>query len=53
MSDPRETCPNRKAHTKCPKGYLPWHEWAREKGKTHKQIKCKGCGRYSIWVKIE
>ncbi len=52
MDDPRETCPNRKAHTKDPKGYIQWHEWADEKRKTHRQIRCEGCGRYSIWVKL-
>jgi hypothetical protein len=32
-----------------PNGYLAWHEWAEEMSKTHKQVKCEGCGRYSIW----
>lgn len=38
-------------HTKCPAGYLAWHEWAEKKSKTHKQILCPDCNRYAIWVK--
>ncbi len=53
MSDPRETCLNRKAHTKVPKGYLQWYEWAAAKRKTHRQTRCEGCDRWVIWVKIE
>jgi len=26
-----------------------WHEWAREMGRTHRQIKCTRCGFYVIW----
>lgn len=43
-------CPNAKQHTPAPKGYIEWHEWARRKGKTHRQQKCPGCDRYEIWV---
>lgn len=32
-----------------PSGYIDWHEWAEKKTKTHKQIKCKGCGLFHIW----
>jgi hypothetical protein len=44
-------CPNKSKHTKCPEAYLQWHDWADKKSKTHKQIKCEGCGLYVIWVK--
>ena len=37
-------------HTKCPTGYIEWHHWAEKKSKTHKQIKCGGCGLYAVWV---
>ncbi len=40
-----------KRHTKCPAGYVAWHLWAKQKAKTHKQIKCPGCGLYAVWVK--
>ncbi len=38
-------------HTPCPVGYYAWHEWAGKKGRTHRQVKCKACGLYVIWVK--
>lgn len=34
-----------------PSGYLAWHDWAEEKSRTYKQIKCPGCGRWTIWVR--
>lgn len=38
-------------HTKNqPDGYLQWHAWARKMATTHKQVKCKECGLYQIWV---
>ena len=40
-----------KNHTKCPDGYLEWHEWAEKKSKKHKQVKCDECGLLSIWVR--
>ena len=42
-------CPNERNHTKAPRGYGTWHEWAREKGRRHYQVRCPGCGRFSIW----
>jgi len=42
-------CCNFEDHTPCPEGYIQWHAWAEEMGKTHKQRKCSGCGKYSIW----
>ena len=37
-------------HTPCPKGYIQWHAWAEEKGKTHNQIRCPHCNLYAVWV---
>lgn len=42
-------CTDVTKHEYGPDGYLSWHEWAEEKGKTHRQLKCK-CGFYLIWV---
>jgi hypothetical protein len=42
-------CPSFEEHTPCPSGYIDWHEWAARMKRTHRQIKCGGCGRYSIW----
>ena len=44
-------CPNVRKHTPRPEGYLEWHYWAGEKVKTHRQIRCPGCGLLRIWVK--
>ena len=38
-------------HPPCPEGYLQWHFWAEEMRKMHKQLRCEGCGLYSIWVR--
>lgn len=43
-------CDNWENHSQAPTGVLQWHAWAAEKSKTHKQIKCKGCGLYQIWI---
>ncbi len=43
-------CPDRIHHTEAPRGYLQWHSWARRMGRTHRQVKCTGCGLYAIWV---
>lgn len=50
MTDQRERCPNKDNHTPRPEGYMAWMSWADRMSKTHKQIKCAGCGRYTIWV---
>ena len=42
-------CEHFEDHTVCPEGYIQWHAWAEELGKTHKQRKCPGCGYYAIW----
>lgn len=49
MADEAE-CPDLMHHTPCPKGYLEWHAWAREMARTHRQVKCAGCGLYAIWI---
>lgn len=33
-----------------PAGYVAWFEWAAEKGKTHKQVRCEGCGLFKVWI---
>lgn len=37
-------------HTPCPEGYCEWHGWAERASKTHAQIKCKCCGKWSVWL---
>jgi hypothetical protein len=49
MTDER-LCPNARQHTKCPKPYLAWHDWADRKARTHYQVRCPGCGLYLIWL---
>lgn len=46
-------CPNEDAHTLSPSGYNAWHEWAARKSKTHRQVRCGGCGRLAIWCPKE
>ena len=49
--DPHESdCPNVENHALHPLGYTAWHEWARTKNKTHKNSKCPGCNRFTIWT---
>ena len=36
-------------HTDSPRGYLQWHAWADEMGRTHTQRQCRGCGLWSVW----
>lgn len=45
----QKTC--KQLHTKCPIGYIEWHDWAVKKMKTHDQKKCPNCGDLSIWYK--
>lgn len=42
-------CPRVRLHTKCPSGYLAWHEWADKKSRRHYQVRCPGCGLFTIW----
>ena len=46
-----EECPNIANHTKCPDGYNDWHDWADQKARRHRQIKCPVCKRWAIWVR--
>jgi len=46
-----EICPMAHKHTKSPEGYLPWFEWAEKKSRRHKQVRCKHCGRWAIWIR--
>ncbi len=43
-------CPNRDEHTEGPNSYQGWHVWAEQKGKTHTQKRCGGCGLFAVWV---
>lgn len=43
-------CPSFHDHTPAPSGYNQWHDWARKMLRTHKQIRCTGCGLYQIWI---
>lgn len=46
----KDTCPDRdRRHTKCPDGYIAWHEWAEKKMVRHEQTICPTCGLYAIW----
>ena len=45
-------CRNAENHAKSPAGYSQWVEWVEEKSKTHKQIRCSGCGLFKIWIPI-
>jgi len=42
-------CPEKHLHTRCPEGYVEWHEWAEKRSTRHYQIKCLGCGLFTIW----
>lgn len=44
-------CKNAHKHTPQPEGYVEWHEWAIRTLKLYRQVKCRGCGLYKIWVK--
>lgn len=50
LSKAEANCPNFHDHTPCPDGYLQWHAWARKMKRTHRQVKCTGCSRYTIWI---
>ena len=53
MSEP--TCPNAAEHgdADAPEDYIARALWYEAMWKTHKQYKCKGCGLYRIWRKLE
>lgn len=37
-------------HTPQPEQYATWHEWARKASKTHAQVRCPGCGKWTVWL---
>lgn len=48
-----EPCPDEDKHTPHPVGFVEWNLWAEEMGKTHKQVRCKTCARFVIWVRTQ
>lgn len=46
-----DACPNAAEH--CIEGYglsyIGWHEWANTKGRTYRNVACRGCGYYLVW----
>lgn len=48
--DSYKDCPDIANHTKCPEGYIEWHEWADEMQENHRSIRCPTCGYYAIWI---
>lgn len=48
-----DDCPDIKEHTLCPTGYTAWHEWAEKMSETHRNIRCKGCGYWAIWIPLK
>lgn len=46
-------CPNIANHTPHPEWYVNYMIRADEMIKTHKQIRCKDCNLYKIWIKRE
>jgi hypothetical protein len=45
-------CPKRADHWEHPSNYMAHGEWAEELMKTHRQVRCTGCGLYAIWVSL-
>ena len=43
-------CPNAAKHTPHPKGYVDHATWGYEMLRTHRQVRCAGCGLWAIWV---
>lgn len=41
-------CPG--GHTPAPAGYVAFFEWAEQKAKTHRCVKCPHCGLWAIWI---
>lgn len=37
-------------HTPCPDEYMARSYWMERMHRTHRQIKCDGCGLYMIWI---
>jgi hypothetical protein len=45
-----DECPDKANHTPCPESYMRFVNWADEKSKTHKQIRCTTCNKFAIWI---
>lgn len=51
------TAEDRKSFPKCrppsdePQDYMQWHTWARNKSKSHRQVRCREHGLFHNWVK--
>ncbi len=45
-----DACPWRDQHTPSPSGYLAWHTWAARMAQAHRQVRCKKCQRYAVWL---
>ncbi len=50
MSGKAKPCPNEAQHTPHPRGYLAHGEWAEGMARTHRQVRCPGCGLFAIWL---
>lgn len=47
----KDECPDAATrHTRAPRDYLAWHEWARRKQRTHRVERCPRCGYWAVWV---
>lgn len=42
-------CPEVSQHEPMPAGYVDRAGWAMEKAKTHRQVRCSGCGLFMVW----
>lgn len=40
-------------HTPAPTGYVARAEWAERMSRTHRQVRCPGCGLFKVWVRKE
>lgn len=45
-----QDCPNYEQHEPMPTAYVEFDGWGAKMNKTHKNVKCSGCGLYKIWV---
>jgi len=50
VSDSESDCPLRRDHTPEPEGYMQRLDWMQAMSRTHRQVQCRGCGLWAIWV---
>jgi hypothetical protein len=50
MARAETPCPDEHKHTAAPSGYVAFFAWAERMSRTHRQLKCSGCGRWQLWV---